>query len=158
MLMTRPEAAPLHAGQRRLGRVERGSQVDRDDRVPPVLGELLDRRHVLDARVVDEDVDASESGLGLRDQVADLGGLHHVGAVVQRLHAVLLREARAQRLDLRRIAEAVQHHVRALAGEDLRDRHPDAAGGAGDHGVAALQLSAHAGSRIISMCRMPSSS
>ena len=39
-----------------------GGQVDRDDRVPALRRELLDRGGELDAGVVDEDVDPAEFG------------------------------------------------------------------------------------------------
>ena len=57
------DAAPLfhlHGRQREADRMERRGQVDGDDRVPFVDGELVDRRDELDASVVDEDVDGTE--------------------------------------------------------------------------------------------------
>ena len=42
-------------------RMKRGAQVDRDDRVPPVLGKIVDLGDVLDAGIVDQDVDAAEA-------------------------------------------------------------------------------------------------
>jgi hypothetical protein len=52
--------------------------------------------------------------------------------VEDRLHAVVALESGAQALDLARVAHAVEDHVRALAGEALRDPAPDAARGARD--------------------------
>ena len=63
--MMRPQLRSLHAGQREPRGVERRAQVDRDDRVPLLDREVLDRRHVLDAGVVDQDVDAAELALGV---------------------------------------------------------------------------------------------
>jgi hypothetical protein len=73
--------------------VERGAQVDRDDRVPFVFGEFGDRRDMLDTRVVHEDVDPAERPSARRDEIADLRGLRHVGPVVRGLHAELLELA-----------------------------------------------------------------
>ena len=91
------------------------AQVDRDDRVPLRDGKVLDRRDVLDAGVVDEDVDAAELARRVGHHGLDLGRLAHVGAVVAGLHA--------ERGDLRLrpvdIAEAVEHDVRALARQAL---------------------------------------
>ena len=81
--MMRPQLRCLHLRQREPGRVEGRAEVDRDDRVPALDRELLDRRDVLDAGVVDEDVDAAEVGLGrVGHHRLDLGRLAHVGAVV----------------------------------------------------------------------------
>jgi hypothetical protein len=51
---------------------------------------------MLDACVVHEDVDGAERRLGAGDEVANLRGLGHVGAVVLDLHAVVAREPGAQ--------------------------------------------------------------
>ena len=64
--------------------------------------------------------------------VGDFGGLGHVGARVDRLHAELFLDAGALLLDRRLVAEAVDGEVAAFAGEGARDRKPDAGGGAGD--------------------------
>ena len=69
------DAAPvalLHLRQHRLDRVEVRRQVDRDHRVPALVRKLLDRRGVLDAGVVDEDVDRAEFARRRSDHVADL--------------------------------------------------------------------------------------
>jgi hypothetical protein len=110
--------------------VEGRAEVDRDDRVPLGGGKLLDRRHVLDAGVVDEDVDAAELGLRVGHHRLDLGRLAHVGPVVAGLHAER-GHLGARRLEF---AEAVEHHVGALARQAQRDAVADAAGGAGDEG------------------------
>jgi hypothetical protein len=127
---------------------------------------------VLHARVVHEDVHGPEPGLGLGDEIRDLRGLRHVGAVIERLDAVLLLEPRAQRLDLGRVTESVQHHVRALAREGLGDAPADAARRSRDDRAhfpssclamrfpsVALQACSllFAAGRSISTCGMPSS-
>ena len=60
ILMMRPAFLRLHRREREADRVERRRQVERQDRVPFVDRELVDRRDVLDAGVVDEDVDGAE--------------------------------------------------------------------------------------------------
>jgi hypothetical protein len=99
----------------------------------------LDRRGVLDAGVVDQDVDAAQAvHRGLHHGV-DLLGLGHVGAVVADLDAELLCQPGTQRLDLRGVAEAVEHQVGAGTAERACDTQADAAGRAGDDGSLAFQ-------------------
>ena len=64
------EALLLHVRQRGGGAVEHGRQVQRDDGVPLLDREVLDRRGVLDAGVVDQDVDATELAHRVVDQAA----------------------------------------------------------------------------------------
>ncbi len=78
-------AALLHAGHRGADGVKRRGQVDGDDRVPFLDRELLDRRHELDAGIVDEHVDRAEGLFAERDHFGDFGGLGHVGGRVHRL-------------------------------------------------------------------------
>ena len=104
----------------------------RDDRVPFLDREFLDRRDVLDAGVVDQDVDAAEGLLGRRDHRGDLGGLGHVGRRVERLDAEFLLDAGALLLDRGGVAEAVDHDVGAVLGERPGDAEADAGGRAGD--------------------------
>ena len=62
------DAAPLarlHARHRGADGMEGGRQVDGDDLVPFLDREILHRRDELDARIVDEDVDAAERLLRL---------------------------------------------------------------------------------------------
>jgi hypothetical protein len=112
--------------------VEGRHEIDRDDRVPFLRRELVDRRHVLDARIVDEDVDGPELSDGLDDHRFDRGRVHHVGGVVAYRDAILLFEPRAQRFDFVEAPEAVQHDVRAGGRIFFRDAEPDAARGACD--------------------------
>ncbi len=66
----------------------------------------------------------------------DLVGLRHVGAVVERLDAVLRLDVGAGLLDLRRIAEAVDDDIGVFGGERPRDGETDAAGRSGNEGAA----------------------
>jgi hypothetical protein len=69
--------------------VEHRRQVDRDDLVPALHRELLHRRHVLDAGVVDQNVDAAELALGIGDHLGDLRRVADIGRVMTDLAAVL---------------------------------------------------------------------
>ena len=125
-------AARLHAGNDRLAGVESRRQVDRQDGVPLLDREFLDRRDKLDAGVVDQHIDAAESFLGAGDHRVDLVRPGHVGRGIGDVDRKFLRQSQPQRLYLGRVAEAVQHHVHALRAEGAGDAQADAAGGAGD--------------------------
>jgi hypothetical protein len=87
---------------------------------------------MLDAGIVDEDVNRAEGvGRGLHHRF-DLVDLGEVRAVVERLDAVVALEARALLFDRVGIAEAVDDDVRALGGERPGISEPDALSGAGD--------------------------
>ena len=112
--------------------MERRRQVDGDDRVPFVDGEILDVRHVLDAGIVDQHVDRAELLFRLRDHRVDLGRLGHVGARIDCLDAEFLLEPGAFFLDRGSVAEAVDDQIGAVLGHGAGDGQPDAGGGAGD--------------------------
>ena len=99
--------------------------------------ELLDRRHELDAGVVDEDVDLAERLERLRT-CRRSRGLGHVGAVIATLTPCSEPILAAPR-DLLGLAEAVEHDVGAGRGERPGDAEADAAGRAGDQGNLALE-------------------
>ena len=114
-------------------------QVDRDHCIPAIRGEALDPRDVLDTRVVHQDVDRSAAGREACEHRLDLGWLREIGAFVAHLDAELRGESGAQALDLRGIAEAVEHQVRALARQRPGDAQSDAAGRTGDERELAFQ-------------------
>jgi hypothetical protein len=103
------------------------AEIDRDDRVPLLDRKVLDVGHMLDARVVDQDVHAAEVAPRVGDEVRDVAGLAHVGAVVAHLHAELA-DLLLRAVD---IAESVEHDVGALARQAEGDAEADAAGGSG---------------------------
>ena len=84
------EAVALHRRQRQARGVKRRTQVDRQDRVPLVERKRIDRRHVLDAGVVDQQVDRAEFADRTRHHGFDRIGAAHVGAVVHHVDAVRL--------------------------------------------------------------------
>ena len=129
------DAAPFvgdHRGQREPRGVEGGGQIDGENRVPFRRREVLQRRNMLDAGIVDEDVEPAEFAQSRFDHLGDRGGARHVGAGIVDANVVILGDAFAGSFDLLRLAEAVQHYVRASAGERAGDAETDAAGRAGD--------------------------
>ncbi len=112
--------------------MEGRAEVDGDDGVPFLGGEVLDRRHVLDAGIVDQDVDPAEFLGGVCHHGLDLSWLGHVCVVVGGLHPELGADVGVQLLDLLGVAEAVEHDVGALFGQRARDPEPDARGRTGD--------------------------
>ncbi len=94
---------------------------------------------MLDARVVDEDVDLAEGVDDARHHAPDGVRLAHVGAVEQHVHPVLCGDPRAQALDGGGLAETVQDDVGATSRERLGDAESDAARGACDDGRPASE-------------------
>ena len=139
MLMMRPDFARFHAGHHRADGMERRRQVDANDGVPLLDRELLDRRDVLDAGIVDEDVDGAEIPLGLGHHLRDLARAQHVGRIESDAGAVRRTGLDGGRIVGRR-AEAVEHDIGACRGERLGDAEADAGGRAGDDGCLALEL------------------
>ncbi len=68
---------------------------------------------MLDAGVVDQDVEAAQLALRRGDHVLDLIRLGHVRGVIKDAHAGFGSQVRARRLDGLGVAQAVQHHVAA---------------------------------------------
>jgi len=121
-------AALLHAGNGVAGQMEGARQVDGDDGVPLLWRKILDRRDMLDAGIIDDDVHLTELPLGGGEQRADLVRLGHVRAMEADADSVFARQPRPGRLDLGRIAEAVQHHIGARLAQRLGHAETDAAG------------------------------
>src|SRR3954466_10432296 len=78
--------APLHTWNGCTDRMEGGGQVDREYRVPLIDWKFLDWRDVLDARVINEHIDAAERLLGKRDHLGDFARLSHVRGRIDSLH------------------------------------------------------------------------
>ena len=64
--------ALFHVGKAQADRMERAGKIDRDDHVPLLDREFLDRRHILDAGIVDHHVDLPEALGRLGDEARDL--------------------------------------------------------------------------------------
>ena len=76
---------------------------------------------MLDAGVVDEEVDRPEFGERLLHHARNGFRAAHIRAVVDDAHAVLCRQLSAQPLDLGGVAEAVEHDVGASRREPRDD-------------------------------------
>ena len=79
-----------------------------------------------------ENIHGAERLDRLADHGSDLFGFRQIGAVEHDAHPELLRQRDLKLFDLARIAESVQHHVRAVGRERACDPEADAAGRAGD--------------------------
>ncbi len=108
--------------------MEGAAHVDRDDGVPALNGEVLDSGHVLDARVVHQNVDAAKLGSGVFHHVFNFRRFAHVGPVVGHFHAEC-GDFGFRALD---VAKAVEDDVGALLGQGFGDAKAYAAGGPGD--------------------------
>lgn len=113
--------------------MEHRRQIQRQNRIPLLEGELLDGRGVLDARVVHQDVDAAHRGNGTSDHFPHGLATGKVGAIVRHPHTELGFQAGADAFDVLRIAEAVQHDVGTLPRQRGGNAQTDTAGGAGDY-------------------------
>lgn len=87
---------------------------------------------MLDARVVDQDVDLAECVHGMLDHLTNRLGPAHVRAVIDDLDGELAGDCGAGLLDLGDDAEAVDQDLGALGGKPARDAEADAAGRARD--------------------------
>ena len=103
-----------------------------EDRVPFLDRKLIERRDMLNARIVDEHVEPAMLGERGRDHLGDRVRLRHVGRRIAHLDAEIRRDQVPGPGDLRGKTETVQHDGRAGFGERAGDAEPDAAGGAGN--------------------------
>jgi hypothetical protein len=129
----------LHSRQGEADRVESRRQVERDDQVPAIDRELIDRRDMLHASIVDEDIDPAEIRLGLAEQLFDRLGPGQIGIAVRRLGSARTLQFLPDLLDLGGIAEAVQHDARPFRRERPRAGEADARSRAGDESGLSLE-------------------
>src|SRR6185369_9791467 len=97
--------------------VKRGRQVDVQNCIPPGSRKLIDRGGELDAGIVHQDVETTESLDCRGNQSAHGIRFRHVGTVVDGAHAVVTFDTVTDRLDLDWLAEAVQDKVGAEPGQ-----------------------------------------
>ena len=143
MLMIRPPPPLLdHLLRRRLGAQPRAGEVDGDDLVPAVDREVDERGLVLDAGVIDHDVEPTERLDGLVDQ-----RLHLVGFGDVRLDAEAFAAGLGDLIEGGRalvagvaVADPVDHHARPLGGHRDGDRLPDTSRRAGHDRHFVLEL------------------
>ena len=111
--MIRPQPRCAHRRQREPRGMEHRAEVQRDDGVPALDREVLDGRDVLDAGVVDQDVDAAVRVRASLHQLLDVGDLAQVAALEDALDAVLVGDRLDQPVDLAGVAEAVDDEIGA---------------------------------------------
>ncbi len=118
--------------------MEGRAQIDGDNGVPLLDRKLVNRCHVLNARVVDEDVDRTELPLRLGDHIDDLVMTEHIGRIEG--HSRTVRGHRADRFGIiLLVTKAVHHHIAAVLGECVGNAKADAGGRAGHHGGLACE-------------------
>ena len=117
-----------HGGKCQPRRMKSATQVDGDDGVPLVGREVLNSRHVLNARVIDQYVNPAKLRRGVLHHVFNFGGLAHVGAVVGDLHTNGFYFGPGPV----HVAKAVEHDIGALRRKSFGNTQADTAGGARD--------------------------
>ncbi|MNX60029.1 hypothetical protein D3C86_909210 [compost metagenome] len=128
------KALLLHVRQRGRRAMEHGRQVQRQNGIPLFNREIFDQRGVLDAGVIDKDVDAAQLAHRVVHQATHRIAFRQVGAVVDHLHAVFLGQTGALLFDRGGVAKTIQDDISALLGEGGGDPQADTAGGTGDKG------------------------
>ncbi len=94
---------------------------------------------MLDAGIVDQDVDRPERRLGGLDHCGNLVGFGHVGSRIDCLDAKFLFDSGAFFIDLGRRAEAVDHDVGAVLSEGAGNGEADTGGRTGDDRISSFQ-------------------
>ena len=130
-----PQRLSLHFRHHGPDQVEGGREVDGRDGVPLLFRKIFHRGDMLDAGVVDDDVDLAEFGPGGVGHGADGFRLAHAGAGIGDFDAGFPSQGEAQGFRSGLASpEAVEHDIGALGGQGSGDAEADAAGGAGDDG------------------------
>jgi len=137
-----PVARP-HLRQHRADRVKRRRQIDRQHLIPFLRRESFDRLAVLDAGIVDQDIDLAQPVVGIGDHRHDGGGVAHIGVVIKDRHGKFGRQTGAQFLYRRGVVKTVQHDRATLRRQRPREPEPDPANRAGNNRCLALQTSRH---------------
>ena len=136
------DAAPVgaaHGGQGQARGVEGAGQVDGDDGVPALDGKIFHIGHMLDTRVVHQNVHLAKLRLAVAHHVFDVCGATHVGPVVRHLCPAGLAGGQHFSAGGVHIAKAVEHNVGPLARQRFCNAQTNAAGRAGDEGRFAFQ-------------------
>ena len=108
--------------------MKRGGEIEGNDEIPFLDRELLDRRNILRAGVVDEDVHPAKGGGGFAHHRLDFCRLGKVMAGIDRPRIAQGFERQPLPLDGLRVAKAVDHEVCALFGKRLRIGQADTRG------------------------------
>src|SRR4051794_18667223 len=119
--------------------VEGGNEIYGDDGIPPLDRERVDGRHMLDARIIDQDVNPTEFASRSRHHRLDGLRAAHIGGVIADGYAVVEGDCTTQSLDLTGVAEPIEHDVAGLCSERLGNALPDATGRSCDESRLSLQ-------------------
>ena len=124
-------AAPArdHPARHRLSDEEHRGDVGRHHPLEHVLGKILERRAVLHAGIVDEDVDLPDFVLGVRDGVLDALLAGDIESHRPRPCAAFGEFGRG--LSQRHLVACIEDHFGPRAGQRRRDRQPNAAARSG---------------------------
>ena len=112
------------------------------DRVPILVGHLVDQIVADDPGIVDQHIERAEPQHDLLDHRLDLGGDRDIGFDADRLDAVPGRDAGGGFLGARAVEIGDRDH-RAVLGEPLGRCLADAAGAAGHQRDASFRTSTH---------------
>ena len=124
-------AALLHTGHQQTGGMERGAQVNGENRIPLRHREIFHRGSVLDTGIIDENIHLPELLQRGCHQCFIALGRGNVRVAEQALDAVAGFEFFRQGLSLGGVHQAVQHDIGAGIGQSIGHGIADATGGAG---------------------------
>src|SRR5499433_3870751 len=128
---------PHHVYERVFAQKKRASQHHTDEKIPLLFGKVLNRRHVLESGVVDQDIEPTEPGNRILDELLgvltprDVRSLEH-GFSPDGLY-------RTNRSLPSRLVEISDDNLRARLGQSDRDGFADPAARARDDSYAAIQ-------------------
>lgn len=102
---------------------------------------------MLDAGIVDENIDGSKALFGIANQLYTLRGIGQIGVVEENLDAVLLAQPPTERFSLLWRGDAVDDETAPGCGKGLRHAEAYARGGSGDDGGRVAKIHAMCVSR-----------
>jgi hypothetical protein len=134
MLMMRPHLFLEHRRERQPGGVKCRRQVDGEDQVPLFGREILQRGHMLDSGIVDQDIEPSMRTQCVIDHLADRHGLRHIRGRVGHPDIELRGDLGLHIRNAARIAETVEDDFGAGGGKRAGDAQADPTRGARHQG------------------------
>src|SRR5690606_35374921 len=126
-------------GQRRRRAVKNGRQIQRNNRVPALHGEVFDQVGVLHARVIDENVDSPKQARGFIDEGACRVGATQIRIEVMRLDRELKFDVDPLFFYGLRITETVDDHMGAIGCQFTGYAQAYSAGGARNYCAFAIE-------------------
>jgi hypothetical protein len=135
----RPHLRAFMPGTTARVRAHHGGEVHLDVAVPDLVGDLIDGLRVVDAGVVDEDVDLAEPLLGFDGQGFDGGTVRHVGHHPFDFHAQAFADLRGGGFEFIGVA-AGDEDIRARLGETACHRLAKTFAAAGDESCFAREI------------------